>query len=94
MFFYHNGVLQADTRRAPAQDDPALLTTWSELAEQGKFPLNVCIAAGARRGLLSDAEAKRHNKGTGNLNAAFELVGLGVFVEGLLNASRVVTFGH
>lgn len=92
VFFYHDGVAAADSNRAPAQDDPALPVPWQDLANEGGFALNVCIAAGARRGLLSDAEAQRHNKPAGNLDTDFELVGLGVFVEGLLNADRVVTF--
>jgi len=94
VFFYHDGVLEADTNRVAAQDDQTLPEPWPELAGRGNFPLNVCIAAGARRGVLSEAEALRHHKAAGNLLAPFELVGLGVFVEGLINADRVISFGQ
>ena len=94
VFFYHDAVREADAYLAPAQDDPDTPEPWPLLAERGEFPLNVCVAAGARRGVLSEDEAKRHNKEAGNLQGGFELVGLGVFVEGLINADRVVTFGN
>jgi len=93
IFFYHDGVLQANTNRSPAQDDPQTIASWQALANAGDFALNVCIAAAARRGVLSAAEAQRHGKPSGNLADGFELVGLGVFIEGLINADRVVTFG-
>jgi len=94
IFFYHDGVSEADANRAPAQDDPKSITSWQSLAAEGTFPLNVCIAAAARRGVLSESEAKRHGKPSANLANGFELVGLGVFIEGLINADRIVTFGN
>lgn len=93
IFFYHDGVREADGNLAPAQDDPKLPASWQTLAKASGFPLNVCIAAGARRGVLSPSEAERQGKSAGNLADGFELVGLGVFVEGLINADRVITFG-
>lgn len=94
VFFYHDGVYQADSNRAPAQDDPQAIASWQSLAADGQFALNVCIAAAARRGVLSASEAERHGKPAANLAEGFELVGLGVFIEGLINADRVVTFGN
>jgi len=93
VFFYHDAVTQADANAAPAQDDPTTLEAWPQLAERGHFPLHVCVAAAARRGVLNASEAQRQNKPAGNLEGGFELVGLGVYVEGLINADRVVTFG-
>ena len=94
VFFYHDGVSEADANTAPAQDDPSSPEPWTVLAERGNFPLNVCVAAGARRGVLSADEARRQHKPAASLRNGFELVGLGVFVEGLINADRVITFGN
>ena len=95
IFFYHDAVFEADANRAPAQDDPQLPQSWTELAESaGDVPLNVCIAAGNRRGVLNASEAERHDKAAANLLSPFQLVGLGVLVEGLMNADRVVTFAN
>ena len=94
VFFYHDGVYEGDSNKSPAQDDPKNPHQWQSLADRGQFALNVCIAAGTRRGVLNDAEADRLNKPLANLAGRFELVGLGVFVEGLINADRVITFGN
>lgn len=94
VFFYHDAVAEADANAAPAQDDPTALEPWPLLAKRGNFALNVCVAAAARRGVLSTEEAKRLEKPCANLQQGFELVGLGVFIEGLINADRVVTFGQ
>jgi len=85
-------VYEADSNRAPAQDDPQSIASWQSLAAEGAFALNVCIAAAARRGVLSESEAQRHRKPSANLAPGFELVGLGVFIEGVINADRVVSF--
>jgi len=94
VFFYHDAVSEADANLAPAQDDPTSPESWSQLAQRGNFPLHVCVAAAARRGVLSEHEAQRLNKPAANLLTDFELVGLGVYIEGLLNADRVVSFGN
>ncbi len=94
VFFYHDGVFEADANRTPAQDDPEPVQSWQTLAREGSFALNVCIAASARRGVLSESEAERHGKPAANLAPEFELVGLGVLIEGLMNADRVITFGN
>ena len=86
--------IRDSANRAPAQDDPQSIASWQSLAEEGLFPLNVCIAAAARRGVLNASEAERHGKPSANLASGFELVGLGVFIEGLINADRIVTFGN
>jgi len=94
VFFYHDAVREADANLAPAQDDPTSPESWPQLAHSGNFPLHVCVAAAARRGVLSEHEAQRLHKPTANLAPGFELVGLGVYIEGLINADRVVTFGN
>lgn len=94
IFFYYSGVHEADANRALAQDDPMPVIPWPDLAASGNFSLNVCIAAGARRGILNSGEARRLDKPAANLDPAFELVGLGVLLEGITNADRLVTFDN
>ncbi|MEM7217522.1 MAG: sulfurtransferase complex subunit TusD [Pseudomonadota bacterium] len=94
VFFYHDGVHAASGLLAPAEDDAERADQWPTIADRGGFPLYVCIAAGARRGLVDTAEAERHGLPGPSLDPAFELVGLGSFVEGLLGADRLITFGN
>jgi len=86
VFFYHDAVGLADARRVPTQDDPSDPLQWAQLADQEGFPLNVCVAAAQRRGLSEQNQ--------GSLKPGYELVGLGVYVAGLIAADRVVTFSN
>ena len=54
--------------------------------------VRTCIASSLRRGLLNDAEAERYEKTAANLNAAFEISGLGQLIDAGLAADRTVTF--
>jgi tRNA 2-thiouridine synthesizing protein D len=93
VFFYRDGVYCANRLAVPATGARSSAEHWSELARAHGIDLVVCIASAIKRGLLDDAEAGRHGKGTGNLQAGFELSGLGQWVEACLQADRVVTFG-
>jgi len=93
LFFYHDGVHNASALVATAQDEKNLPEQWQELIEQHQLDSVVCIAAATRRGVLSEQEAKRHGKTSGNLVDGHELSGLGQLVDANLNADRVITFG-
>ena len=93
LFFYHDGVHNASALVSTAQDENGLPQQWSELIEQHQLDSVVCIAAAARRGVLSEQEAKRLGKTGGNLNDGHELSGLGQLVDASINADRVITFG-
>jgi tRNA 2-thiouridine synthesizing protein D len=77
----------------PPQDDRNLQKVWSELAEQYKIDLVVCIAAAQRRGILDKGEAKRHGKDADNIAPGFRISGLGQLVEAGIVADRLVVFG-
>ncbi len=94
VFFYHEAVRVGDGLVQCAQDDPATPHTWQDLANAGNFELNVCISAALRRGIINVEEAQRYSKPGASLATPFQLVGLGVFIEGLVNADRVVTFAN
>ncbi len=93
LFFYHDGVHNASALVTAAQDENNLPEQWQALIKQHRLDSVVCIAAATRRGVLSEAEAKRHSKTAGNLSDGHELSGLGQLVDASLNADRVITFG-
>ncbi len=93
IFFYHDGVLNANGLNQLAQDELDLQTQWANLAQQHDFELAVCIASALRRGVLDANEANRYDKPASNLHAAFTIVGLGQLVDADLNSDRLVTFG-
>ncbi|QJQ96605.1 MULTISPECIES: sulfurtransferase complex subunit TusD [Halomonadaceae] len=92
VFFYHDGVYNAARLAAPPQDEPHLVDGWRRLHDKHGTSLQVCIAAGLRRGLLDEREAARHGKQGFSLEAPFELTGLGQLVEAGLTHDRLITF--
>jgi tRNA 2-thiouridine synthesizing protein D len=93
VFFYHDGVYNGNRLQIPAADDAGMPARWSELARQHQIDLVVCVASALKRGVVDAGEAQRYGKGADNLQAGFELSGLGQWVEACLLADRAVTFG-
>lgn len=94
LFFYGDGVHNSSALAVVPRDDFDLPAHWQRLISDHQLRAVVCIASAARRGVLSDAEAKRYSKGTGNLAPAFELGGLGELVDAALNSDRLLLFGN
>ncbi len=93
VFFYHDGVLNANSLIQLAQDEADLQAQWVTLASEHGFELAVCIASALRRGVLDASAADRYDKPASNLHAAFTIVGLGQLVDAGLHSDRLVTFG-
>jgi tRNA 2-thiouridine synthesizing protein D len=93
VFFYHDGVNNGTRLTVPPQDDRNIVKRWSELAEQYKLDMVVCIAAAQRRGLLDANEAKRQGKDANNIAPGFRISGLGQLIEAGIQADRLVVFG-
>lgn len=93
IFFYHDGVYNANRLSVPPQDDRNINKRWSELAQQHQVDLVVCIAAAQRRGILDAAEAKRQGKDADNLAEGFRISGLGQLIEASIEADRLMVFG-
>lgn len=93
VFFYHDGVYNANRLSVPPQDDRNINKRWSELAQQHQVDLVVCIAAAQRRGILDAAEAKRQGKDADNLAEGFRISGLGQLIEAGIEADRLIVFG-
>jgi tRNA 2-thiouridine synthesizing protein D len=93
VFFYNDGVNNGTRLTIPPQDDRNLQKAWSQLAEEHKLDLVVCVAAAQRRGILDESEAKRNGKDANNIAPGFRISGLGQLVEAGIMADRLVVFG-
>ncbi len=82
VFFYHDGVNNANKLSEPPQDDRNIVKRWSELAQQHGVDLVVCVAAALRRGIKDEV-----------LAPGFRISGLGQLIEAGIEADRLVTFG-
>ena len=93
VFFYLDGVHNGTTLNAPPQDEANIPEQWQALAKTQSIECVVCIAAAARRGVLNQQEADRHEKAAANLTPQFELSGLGQLIEAGIDADQLITFG-
>ncbi|MCV6625091.1 MAG: sulfurtransferase complex subunit TusD [Cellvibrionaceae bacterium] len=93
VFFYSNGVYNANELLSPPSDETDLHQCWRQLGESKGVELVVCIAAAVRRGMLDANEAERYDKNAANISPPFIVSGLGQLVEGALEADRTITFG-
>lgn len=82
VFFYHDGVNNANKLTEPPQDDRHIVNRWSELAKEHGIDLVVCVAAALRRGVKDEL-----------LAPGFRISGLGQLVESGIQSDRLVVFG-
>ncbi|CNF91871.1 sulfurtransferase complex subunit TusD [Yersinia enterocolitica] len=92
VFFYREGVLNANQLTAPANDEFDLVRAWQQLANEHAVILNVCVAAALRRGITDQHEAEQLNLAAANLQPGFTLSGLGALAEAALTCDRMVQF--
>ena len=82
VFFYNDGVFNANKLSEPQTDDRNLVNLWSELGKQEDIDLVVCVAAALRRGIKEEV-----------LKDGFRISGLGQLVESGIENDRLVVFG-
>ena len=82
VFFYHDGVNNANKLSEPQSDDRNLVKLWGELASEHGVDLVVCVAAALRRGIKDDILAE-----------GFRISGLGQLIEAGIDNDRLLVFG-
>lgn len=92
IFFYQEGVLNANALTSPASDETDLVSAWRALAGEHGVELDVCVAAALRRGVVDAAEAESAQLATANVQPPFVLSGLGQLAEAALGVDRLVQF--
>ncbi|WP_312227979.1 sulfurtransferase complex subunit TusD [Pseudescherichia sp.] len=92
VFFYREGVYNANQLTAPASDEFDLVRAWQALHLEHQVELHICVAAALRRGVTDEIEAQRAGLAGTNLQPGFMLSGLGALAEAALTCDRVVQF--
>jgi tRNA 2-thiouridine synthesizing protein D len=75
VFFYQQGVQQANEFIQPATGEQSQLAKWVTFSEQTKTPLNICVTAAIKRGVVSTEEAMSNGK-CENIHPVFNAVGM------------------
>ena len=93
LFFYQDGVYNASNSLVTPQDEPDLARQWRDFVSANQLDAVVCIAAALRRGVLDAAEAQRYQRSAINVDAPWELSGLGQLHDAVQDADRLICFG-
>jgi tRNA 2-thiouridine synthesizing protein D len=86
VFFYQEGVQQANIDIQAAAGEKNLLAQWLAFSEQTKTSLNVCVTASIKRGVLSDEDAAAMQLHS-NVHNAFRPVGMAEYFSALNTSS-------
>ncbi|NKF50599.1 sulfurtransferase complex subunit TusD [Shewanella sp. WXL01] len=92
VFFYQDGVSNANVLACPPSDEPNLNALWREFAKAQSIPLINCVSAALRRGITSEQDAKENGLAQHNCDEQFMMGGLGELVTGIEKADRMVSF--
>jgi len=82
VFFYFDGVNNANKLSEPQSDDRNLVKMWGALAAEHGVDLVVCVAAALRRGIKDEILAE-----------GFRISGLGQLIEQSMGTDRSLVFG-
>jgi tRNA 2-thiouridine synthesizing protein D len=93
LFFYQDGVHSASANTVTSQDELDVAAIWTRFVADHQLDGVVCIAAALRRGVLNTEEANRYSRPAANLQAPWDLSGLGQLHEAAQLADRLVCFG-
>lgn len=81
VFFFQDGVNNANRWVDAASDEVNLVEKWQNLAKTHRLPLHLCVTAGQRRGIVAQT-----------VQDDFVLAGLGEFSQAVFQADRLLTF--
>ncbi len=90
IFFFQEGVNNANCLVNPASDEINLVEKWQNLAKSHRLSLHLCVSAAQRRGVVDQSTTPIADKT--NLAEGFVLAGLGEFSQAMFNADRLITF--
>lgn len=93
VFFYHDGVYNANALIAAPQDEIDVVQAWSDFGTDNEVELIACIASCLRRGILDETEANRYEKSASNIARGFAISGLGQLIDACIESDKVMTFG-
>lgn len=92
IFFYREGIYNANQQTSPASDEFDLVRGWQRLHQQHRVVLHICMAAALRRGVVDDQHAALQGFPAANLQPGFILSGLGTLAQAALTCDRMVQF--
>jgi len=93
LFFFSDGVHNANSLAVTPQDEPNLQKNWDALIKNHELDSVVCVSSAIKRGVINQQEAERHELAATSLRDSSEIAGLGQLIDAAINSDRVVNFG-
>ena len=93
VFFYHDGVYNANLLSVPPQDEVHIESEWANLGREHQLDMVVCISSALRRGMLNETESNRYERDGTSMNPVFTVAGLCQLIDAAIQADKLVTFG-
>lgn len=92
IFFYREGVLNANEFVTSTSDEFDLVRAWKDLHDKKSVSLKICITAAMRRGIINKEESIRLKLSGYNLQSGFKLSSLLELATATLMCDRVIQF--
>lgn len=86
IFFFQEGVYNANPFISPASDEFDLVRAWEKLAKTHQVELHLCVSAALRRGIAESKEI------TSTVSSSFNISSLSELAAFMLSCDRVVQF--
>ena len=82
VFFYQQGVQQANSDIQNSSGEKLIIKQWADFSEQTKTPLNICVTASIKRGVIAQDDATQLQLAC-NVHSAFSAVGMADYFSAL-----------
>jgi len=92
IFFYGDGVLNANGMTQPESDEFNLIKAWQNLHKKYQVKLHICNSAALRRGIVDNQQSSKINLAIGNLALYFQISGLVELAYAIQISDRVIQF--
>ena len=93
VFFYGDGVLNANSLSVAPQNETNLSEAWDEFFKNNGIDSVACVSSALFRGILNSDESTKHQMAGVSLHKSTQIAGLGQLVDAALHSDRVVSFG-
>jgi tRNA 2-thiouridine synthesizing protein D len=93
LFFFGDGVHNANRLSVVAQDDKNIQQAWDELIKTRGLDSVICVSSAIKRGIVDETESQRYELNAVSAYDSSEISGLGQLVDATLHSDRVVNFG-
>ena len=92
VFFYGDGVLNANALSVVPQDEMNLPRAWDEFLASHDIDSVACVSSALVRGILNSDESTRQKIAGVSLHESTQIAGLGQLVDATLHSERLISF--